>query len=91
MEPWSLQERERGRTALKVGEVVDMATAWHVDPVALFAEILMQADDSYWREIAQRLDCTIPMAKRRVGAVAKQRGLTAGAVWRMYLQEQIRL
>ena len=91
MHPDVLRRRESGGSTLKVGEVVLMAEAWGVDPVALFAEILLQADDSYWGEIAQQLDCTIPMAKRRVGVVAKQKGLTAGAVWRMYLQEQIRL
>ena len=86
-----LRDRESGRTDIKLVDLLMMAQAWNVDPVALLAELLHQCDAGRWEQIAQVLGCTIPMAKQRL-AVAQQRyGLSHGQVWSKYLQEQIRL
>ncbi|ESA38431.1 hypothetical protein N836_31315 [Leptolyngbya sp. Heron Island J] len=86
-----LRDRESGRTDIKLVDLLMMAQSWGVDPVALFAELLHQCGVERWEQIAQALDCTIPMAKQRLAAAQQRYGLTHGQVWSKYLQEQIRL
>ena len=88
---WILRDRESGRVPLRVSEVIDYAKVLEVSPVVLFAELLSNCDREYWEDIAQQLECTIPMAKQRLSAAQKQHNLTHGQVWSKYLQEQIRL
>lgn len=88
---WILRDRESGRVALGVAELIQYAEALGVDPVAMFADVLNQCSMTYWEKIADKLGCTIPMAKSRLAQAQKQHGLTHGQVWRQYLQEQIRL
>lgn len=86
-----IYDREVGRTALSVADVIDYAKVLGVSPVAFLAEMLSNCDRDYWQDIAQQLECTIPMAKQRMSEAQQRYGLTHGQVWSKYLQEQIRL
>ena len=86
-----LRDRESGRTDIKLIDLLMMAQAWQIDPVVLFAEVLHHCDLNYWERIAERLDCTIPMAKQRLAIAQQKYNLTHGQVWQKYLEDQIRL
>lgn len=86
-----LRDRESGRTDIKLADLLLMANGWNIDPIVLLSELLNNCDLSYWEHIANRLGCTIPMAKQRLAAAQRQHNLTHGQVWAKYLQEQIRL
>lgn len=88
---WILRDRESGRVPLRVADILQYAEAMGVDPVAVFCDILNQCSMTYWEKIADRLGCTIPMAKKRLDDAQRQHKVTHGQAWAMYLQEQIRL
>lgn len=88
---WILRDRESGRVPLRVADILQYAKAMGVDPVAVFSDVLNQCCMTHWEKIADRLGCTIPMAKQRLETAEKQHQLSQGQVWAMYLQEQIRL
>ena len=86
-----IYDRETGRTAIGITDLIDYAKVLGVSPVVLLAELLSNCDRDYWQDIAEQLDCTVPMAKQRLATAQKAHGLNHGQVWHMYLQEQIKL
>lgn len=88
---WIVRDRESGRVPLRLADVIDYAKVLEVSPVVFLAELLSNCDRDHWKGIADKLGCTIPMAKQRLTAAQKAHGLTHGQVWQKYLEEQIRL
>ncbi|MEM9808072.1 MAG: hypothetical protein AAF959_22630 [Cyanobacteria bacterium P01_D01_bin.56] len=88
---WIPRDLESGRTAIKMTDILQYAECMGVDPVAVFADVIHQCSMTYWEKIADRLGCTIPVAKERLAIAERQHQLTHGQVWGLYLQEQIRL
>lgn len=86
-----IRDREKGRTALSIADVIDYAKVLELTPVEFLAELLSNCDRDYWKDIANKLNCTVPMAKQRLAVAQKQHNLTHGQVWAKYLEEQIRL
>ena len=87
----TIKDRELGRTAISLSDLIDYANTLGVPPVAFLADMLSHCDDNHWQGIATQLNCTVSMARRRLAEAQKRHGLTHGQAWNLYLQEQITL
>ena len=86
-----IRDREKGRTAITISDVVDYANVIGVTPIELFADLMSYCDRNRWKQIAERLGCSVPMAKRKIKEACRVNNLSQEQVWSKYLQEQIRL
>ncbi|NEQ50784.1 MAG: hypothetical protein F6K11_11715 [Leptolyngbya sp. SIO3F4] len=87
----SLTKRELGTYSIKLIELLRLAWSVEKHPVTLLWEILDDCDLSFWNEVAEKLNCTPAIAKKRLTEEAANRGIEVWQLWRKIEKSQITL
>lgn len=86
-----LMRREQEGVPLRVAELLAMAEAWGIHPIAMLWELLEECDHMIWDKAAAKLGCPPAQAKDRINKAANQRCLTPWQIWLKLEKDQIKV
>lgn len=86
-----LRNRESGRAALSIEDLVGLAHGWGRSPAELFCLLSEALDDNTYLPIAEKAGTTVDEAKRRFQAKQVQTGMQFEQLFLLVLRDQIKL